>query len=220
MLRMPNKNQEATPDWGRLQNETEEAFEAFVLYRDMPVPRTQAAVAEQLGKSRSLISRWSAKHQWVRRADAADRARTVLANSGGTEGRTVEQELQETLRIQLRVQQTLTGEFLRRVEHDPSSLSDLPEEELSRRIAQAGTELGKTSTLKNVVPSDAVRAECLNEELVKLDNKELAEIVQRGLRKMLEFSKEGRASADAPATSILEGIGSPRLSGIAERSAT
>lgn len=61
--------------WARREGETEPAFEAFRVYRDMGASRNQIAVAEVLGKSQQLLSRWSAKHEWVERARAYDNHR-------------------------------------------------------------------------------------------------------------------------------------------------
>lgn len=47
--------------------ESQKAYEAFVTYRDMGVQRSLAKVAEKLGKSSQIISRWSAKHAWGER---------------------------------------------------------------------------------------------------------------------------------------------------------
>jgi hypothetical protein len=55
--------------WERLPGESKEAFEGFVLYRDMGAERSLAKVAKQLGKSNTLIERWSARDHWVMRAD-------------------------------------------------------------------------------------------------------------------------------------------------------
>ena len=48
----------------RLPDEGREAFEAFVAYRDMRGRRSQRAIAGQLGKSETPISRWSSRHRW------------------------------------------------------------------------------------------------------------------------------------------------------------
>jgi hypothetical protein len=57
-----------SPSWERSADESEEAWEAFVLYRDMGVERSIRLVAQQLGKSEGLLQGWSSKHEWVRRA--------------------------------------------------------------------------------------------------------------------------------------------------------
>lgn len=54
--------------WERLENESPEAYEAFSLYRDMkPDERSVAEVGRRLGKSKTLMERWSSRHEWQRR---------------------------------------------------------------------------------------------------------------------------------------------------------
>lgn len=63
----------AAEPWARQPNETSVAFEAFRTYRDLePSKRSLVKVAERVGKSDSLMARWSRKHGWVRRAQAWD----------------------------------------------------------------------------------------------------------------------------------------------------
>jgi hypothetical protein len=67
------------PQWGRRDGESDKAFEAFALYRDLGPVRSAGTVAEELGKSRALIERWSSRWGWVERSgawdDEADRLR-------------------------------------------------------------------------------------------------------------------------------------------------
>lgn len=60
--------------WLRLRNETGPAFQAFAIYRDMkPEERSLAKVRVVLGKSRTLVERWSTIWNWVERVEAWDR---------------------------------------------------------------------------------------------------------------------------------------------------
>jgi hypothetical protein len=59
------------PDpWERQSNETPQAFEAFVIFRDMEGKRSYKRVSEQLQKSETLIGRWGRKHRWQSRREA------------------------------------------------------------------------------------------------------------------------------------------------------
>lgn len=58
--------------WERQKGESEKAFEAFAIYRDMGEKRTFTAVAEKLQKSSSLIRRWKDRWEWVERVRAYD----------------------------------------------------------------------------------------------------------------------------------------------------
>lgn len=58
--------------WERQPGESEQAFEAFKIYRDLGVRRSNAEVCKQLSKSRQLISRWKSKYEWDDRVRAYD----------------------------------------------------------------------------------------------------------------------------------------------------
>lgn len=58
--------------WERQPNETPKPYEAFTIYRDLGKERTLPKVAEKLGKSLGLISRWSSAYNWVERVNAWD----------------------------------------------------------------------------------------------------------------------------------------------------
>lgn len=76
------------PLWERQHGETRQAFEAFVIYRDIPTEyalqkpdnrrlisptRSYDVVAKRLGKSNTLIERWGRRWHWVYRVAAFDR---------------------------------------------------------------------------------------------------------------------------------------------------
>jgi hypothetical protein len=58
--------------WERDPRESPKAFQAFALYRDLGPDRTLRRVADQLGKSLSLIERWSSAWAWRDRVQAYD----------------------------------------------------------------------------------------------------------------------------------------------------
>lgn len=68
---MAKQEKEIMP-WERQPKEGPKPYEAFTIYRDMGKERTLPKVAEKLGKSLGLISRWSSEHGWVERVNAWD----------------------------------------------------------------------------------------------------------------------------------------------------
>ena len=57
----------------RQPGESAKAYQAFTLYRDLPLEeRSLTTVSQRLGKSRSLCARWSTQFRWVDRASAWD----------------------------------------------------------------------------------------------------------------------------------------------------
>lgn len=58
--------------WERQKGESEKAFEAFTIYRNMGQGRTVTAVGKKLGKSRNLIDRWKDRWNWKERVRSYD----------------------------------------------------------------------------------------------------------------------------------------------------
>lgn len=67
---MPNSKIEQP--WERQKGESAQAFEAFSLYLKMGAERSIRAVSQELGKSKTLIDRWSRTNNWVERCRAWD----------------------------------------------------------------------------------------------------------------------------------------------------
>lgn len=67
---MPNRKTEQP--WERQKGESAQAFEAFSLYLDLGTERSIRAVSQKLGKSKTLIDRWSRTNNWVERCRAWD----------------------------------------------------------------------------------------------------------------------------------------------------
>ncbi len=58
--------------WIKLPAESDEAHRAYQIYRDLGEERSCARVGQELGKSRTLMTRWCSKHEWVERAQLFD----------------------------------------------------------------------------------------------------------------------------------------------------
>ena len=68
--------------WERRRRETAKAYAAFEVYYRMPTAeRSYRAVARDLGKSGSLISKWMGQHEWRERAEAWDAEQSRIARA-------------------------------------------------------------------------------------------------------------------------------------------
>lgn len=74
---MPNRTRDEL--WERQKGESAQAYEAFVIYRDLGLERSLSKVAQQLDKSRTLMGRWSGDWNWVERCRAWDNAKDAEA---------------------------------------------------------------------------------------------------------------------------------------------
>lgn len=99
----------------RLENESPEAYEAYTKYATMGAERSLAKVGQELGKSTTLMSDWSAKNRWVERANIYDQ---YVATSIAEES---VDEMKEMARLQVRqgryIANTMLGEIKRRIDH-------------------------------------------------------------------------------------------------------
>jgi hypothetical protein len=68
--------------WTRRQGESNPAYEAFRVYM---TERSTTKVAEQLGKSVTLTTRWCTDHDWVERVTAYDRHLVTAETDGHAE---------------------------------------------------------------------------------------------------------------------------------------
>lgn len=57
-------------DWERQEGESDVAFEAFKIYRDMGAKRSGSKVAGKLSKSLTIIRRWSSRWKWLLRCES------------------------------------------------------------------------------------------------------------------------------------------------------
>jgi hypothetical protein len=96
MATLPQQELVALHPWDRQDTESVAAFEAFEIYRMMGLTRSLARVAEKLGKSLTLIERWSQRDGWKLRTLAWDRyearitnERVILGTAGMRERMTV-----------------------------------------------------------------------------------------------------------------------------------
>lgn len=104
--------------WERQPRESAPAFAAFRAYRDMGEGRSLTRAAEEVGKSRDLLRRWSRRWSWVFRAEAWDREEERLVRQATVKAR---REMSERhAKIAVAVQQKVVT---RLAQIDPSELT-------------------------------------------------------------------------------------------------
>ena len=144
--------------WQRQKRESARAFEAFQAYRDMGPSRSLAKVGEELGKSDTLIERWSSKYRWVERARAWDEEqddnRRVKHSKGLEE--MAERHIKLSLMLQNQVAQTL-AEMTTKTNLIPSGVvqqwmdTAVRIERLARGQATERTETREVSTWQDLM---------------------------------------------------------------------
>lgn len=70
--------------WERQEKETDKAFEAFCVYRDMGPERSLNKTVQKLSKNRTTLADWSSKYNWVKRAAAWDKEQDRIARQAQT----------------------------------------------------------------------------------------------------------------------------------------
>lgn len=63
---------EEDKSWDRLPNESPKVYDAFMKYCEMGPDRSLSKLVNELSKSKSLLSRWSAKYSWFEGSSAYD----------------------------------------------------------------------------------------------------------------------------------------------------
>lgn len=129
--------------WERQPKESDPAWEAFVTYRDMPeetgLKRSLSRVGQKLVKSTTMLSKWSSRHNWVKRVRAYDQYRDDLAvaeRAKQQKRRIQEEEKMDERHIGMAVQlQKLLLEAIKNT--DPDNTSEKALNELTKAVTNA-----------------------------------------------------------------------------------
>lgn len=89
----PSQNDSAPLPFERQPRESAKAYAAFRVYLEMGPERSVRDVARKLGKSATLIGRWSSKFDWMSRV-AAHGAHVAMAERLAIEARAVEKAVE------------------------------------------------------------------------------------------------------------------------------
>jgi hypothetical protein len=141
--------------YDRQPQETDPAWEAFVLYRDLGTDRTLAQVAKDLGKSTTLIEGWSARHNWVERCGLWDARVDQERRSGMLE------EIRETGRRHISIARIFQQKVLERLQEltvdelSPTQLAQWFEVAVRverQALGQPGDIIGETASTVMPIP--------------------------------------------------------------------
>lgn len=95
--------------WNQQASESSRAFAAFRIYRDLGSCRSHAEVGRQLGKSTTLINRWSSEFEWVERVRAWDQHQDRIAQ------REREHAIRSAVAQQIRIAQAMRTKVAQRL---------------------------------------------------------------------------------------------------------
>lgn len=154
--------------WDRQPNETQKAYEAFCVYRDLKdaadpaYKRSIARTGEKLGKSESLLERWSGRYDWVRRAEKwdVDQEQKLRAEA--------ERKRLADIRSMRRRHADLAAAIL---EKAANALQHLPEEAIRPRdISQMVDVASKSSSICRITTGKTPAMPVWQEKRKKTDN--------------------------------------------------
>lgn len=165
--------------WARFDTESSPAFEAFTIYRDAGPSRSIRGVARELGKSGSLISRWSSRYSWKSRVVAWDSAQDQLRQLVlSSEVQDAARQHAQILRAHLAAVSIPALELARRIETGSLSLGDLDNGSLINLVCKAAKSTAQLIELEREVHGlrsddescERVRAQ---REIARLSDEEL-----------------------------------------------
>jgi len=157
--------------WERQSEESSQAFEGFCAYRDLSFGRTIEKARKQVGKSASLLKRWSSRYSWVDRVQAWDEEQDRTATEAAAEA--AQERAREIRQRQLKdgsdLQRLARAGIAQLIERDPVS----GEPRLKRQLKvteivvlhRYGTELERAAAM---VPTDETAEPEGEEELDRL----------------------------------------------------
>lgn len=111
-------------EWERQGDESEESWQAFVVYRDQTPPRSLRDVGKEIDKSLQMVQKWSKRHRWVARVAAWDREQDRVKREADLQGRAEmglrhAREAMEIQDVLLMPARQLAARWRKRKEDDP-----------------------------------------------------------------------------------------------------
>lgn len=119
------------PIFERQPGETDQAWEAFVMYRDGGSDRSLTKVAQTVGKERTLMGTWSSRWSWVKRSQAWDKhlddvRRKSMEKAAAT---MAERHANQAMLVQNVLQRPLAA-LAKHLQGDPKALDKMTAKEL------------------------------------------------------------------------------------------
>ncbi len=177
------------------EDESDPAFAAFAVYRDMGAERSHVAVAAKVGKNAGLMSRWATMHQWRKRVHAYDREMDRREQVGKLKG--VEDMRRRQTRIALELQELGAIELKKMlVDAKQHAKAGTLEQGLVMKLIELGSKLER---LNRGEPGEIIQSnagEPIDYSGLDLDDLKAMKRIQTKLRLVREAAD---ADADAPA---------------------
>lgn len=162
-------SEEELEPWARQPDESDVAFEAFTIYRDLGPQRSQSAVARQINRELSQLKGWSLRHSWVARSLAWDDhldaiARAAMERARVDMGRKHAEAAMKMLEIGLEGLETVR-EKMQQPDVDPKDVREFIEaaiklERLARGEAESVSEQRRIAKNAKVMTDDELESIC------------------------------------------------------------
>lgn len=133
--------------WDRQPGETSKAYEAFLTYRDLGAGRSIQLVCNELGKSKTVMDRWSSQHNWVSRAAAWD----------SMPGRKIESAYEEMAKDIAEQHRALSDKLMARLSRNLDLLPEGADPTIRWSTAQAAAHRGHSFATDLAKPKDTQR---------------------------------------------------------------
>lgn len=156
----PAPTPEPQHPWDRRTTESAPAYDAFRNYLYMGTGRSTAKVARALGKSKTLMDRWSGTYGWVARVAAFEQYQAREVDQAFmAENRDRARRHAELAALQLEAASLPARELMRKLQADENYLQKLPPAELVRLAATMGR------TYKQLVVTERLARDMTTENL-------------------------------------------------------
>ena len=158
--------------WHRQDGESEEAFEAFNIYRLMGVDRSLEKVAEHLKKHPKTIRRHSAKYNWISRCTIWDNELAVIDDKIVLDARKqIQEEHLKAWRMVRHLAMVTINRYAKKAQDNP--------EEIPTSLKDAITALKESTTFERLVTGEATsRQETRTMDVSALEPKEAEELLK------------------------------------------